>query len=310
MMPISRRRFLRTTLQGTAGLSLCYALAAPAWSRDSSDAIVATPLDEHLLLLTGAGANVVAARGPDGLLMVDGGLEHRSRELIRVALEAASAKRVHTLFNTHWHPEQTGSNERLGKQGAKIIAHVNTKLWLTRRITVDWRPQSYGPMPAKALPSETFYKNATMSAGGEPVEYGYMAQAHTDGDIYVRFRNSNVIAAGGVASQDRWPVLDFQTGGWIGGLVAGLDTLIRVSDDNTRIVPADGAVLTRADLQAQRKMYFGIYERLVKCLTGGLGPEEAVATQPAKGLNPHWGDPAPFVAMAFKSLWGHFAPDA
>ena len=338
MHSLSRRRFLKTALETTAGVSVCYAAMSPVWGQSQTrdpavrtdpavridsagvrtdsaavrkDAAVgASPLGNDLFLLTGAGANVVAARSPEGLVLVDGGLERRSGELVRVGLKAASAKRVHTLFNTHWHPEQTGSNERLGKDGAKIIAHENTKLWLTRKITVDWRPGSYGPVPPKALPTETIYKSATMTVGDEPVEYGYLPQAHTDGDIYVYFRKSNVLVAGGVGSQDRWPVLDFQTGGWIAGLVAGLDALLKIADDNTRIVPANGALLTRADLQAQRTMYFTIYDRLVKCLTKGLGPDEVLATAPAKEFNPQWGDPDSFVAMAFKSLWGHYAPDA
>ena len=310
MKPINRRAFLRTALGTTAGASACYAAIQPVWARDSSPQIVATSLADNLVLLTGAGANVVAASSPDGLVLVDGGLEANSSDLVKAALKATSAKRVHTLFNTHWHPEQTGSNERLGKSGTKIIAHENTKLWLMRKIVVDWRPGSYGPFPGKALPTETFYKTAKLSIGDEPVEYGYMPQAHTDGDIYVYFRKANVIAAGGVVSEDRWPILDFQTGGWIAGLVAGLDSLIAISDDKTRIVPANGAVLTRADLQQQRTMYFTLYDRLVKDLTKGLGPLEVVATDPAKEFNPQWGDSRPFVNMAFKSLWGHFAPDA
>jgi cyclase len=307
MTSVSRRHFIRTALETTAGASLCCAAAAPSWSRGSS--VTVTPLGSTLFLLTGAGANVVAAAGPEGAVLVDGGLQGSSEELLGAALEATSSKRVHALFNTHWHPEQTGSNERVGKSGARIIAHENTKLWLTRRIVVDWLPGGYGPMPSKGLPTETFYKSATLSLGEEPVEYGYLPQAHTDGDLYVHFKKSKVLVAGGVASQDRWPVLDFQTGGWIAGLVAGLDRLLRIADDNTRIVPADGTLLTRADLQNQRAMYFTIYERLVQCLNKGLAPEEALATQPAKDLNPQWGDPSAFLTMAFKSLWGHYAPD-
>ncbi len=125
----------------------------------------------------------------------------------------------------------------------------------------------------------------------------------------MHFKKANVLVAGGVVSQDRWPQLDFQTGGWIAGLVGGLDKLLKIADDNTRIVPADGALLTRADLQAQRSMYFAIYEQLVMCLTKGLSPEEALATEPAKGVNPQWGDPSAFLTSAFKSLWGHYAPD-
>jgi cyclase len=332
----ARRRFLNSAFWSAAGLPLSSAIELPsslatassvlsrlgaagasaallprlAQAADPQRPIAATPLSDNLFLLSGAGANVVGASGPDGLVLVDGGLEKHSKELLKAALQATKTRRVQTLFNTHWHPEQTGSNEALGKSGAKIIAHVNTKLWLTRRITVGWRPGTYGPFDARALPAETFYSTANMTIGDEHVDYGYLAQAHTDGDIYVFFRKANVLVGGGVVSADRWPVLDYETGGWIAGLVAGLDSLIKLADDQTRIVPADGPVLTRADLQAQRAAYFSIYERLVKCLTQGLSPAEAIATDPAKGINPQWGDPQPFLTMAFKSLWGHLAPDA
>jgi glyoxylase-like metal-dependent hydrolase (beta-lactamase superfamily II) len=283
---------------------------SPAFAHDAETPIVATPLTEDLTLLSGAGANVVAFKGPEGALLVDGGLEKRSGDLISAALKATSARRVTTLFNTHWHPEQTGSNAKLGGGGARIIAHENTKLWLTRKIAVDWRPGSYGPFDGKALPTQTFYKTGSLGIAAETLDYGYMAQAHTDGDIYVFFRKANVLHAGGVVSADRWPVLDYQTGGWIAGLVAGLDKLLELTDEKTKIVPANGPVLSKADLQAQRTMYFTIYDRLVKSLTKGLGPTEALAQQPAKEFNPQWGSSDAFIDMAFKSLWGHYAPDA
>jgi len=305
---IDRRDFLGSALWTAAALPLSTALAGSAAAAE--EAITATALTDSLTLLTGGGANVLAAKTVEGLLLVDGGLEKHSRELVKAALKATGASQVHSLFNTHWHPEQTGSNESLGTQGTKIIAHVNTKLWLTRKITVSWRPGTYGPLPAKALPSETFYTKASIATGDEHVEYGYMPQAHTDGDIYVFFRKANVLAGGGVVSADRWPVVDYETGGWIAGLIAGLDTLIKLADEHTKIVPADGPILTKEDLKAQRVAYFTIYDKLVKCLTKGLSPAETLATEPAQGINPQWGDSAPFVTASFKSLWGHFAPDA
>ena len=55
-----------------------------------------------------------------------------------------------------------------------------------------------------------------MNFGAEPIEYGYLMQAHTDGDIYVYFPGPNILMAGGVAGGNCYPVLDFDTGGWIG----------------------------------------------------------------------------------------------
>lgn len=80
--------------------------------------------------------------------------------------------------------------------------------------------------------------------------------------------------------------------------------------DSTRIIPANGPVITRKDLQAQRAMYFAIYDRLVKQLVKGMGPDEAYASGPATEYEAQWGDSRQFVLAAFRSLWGHFAPDA
>lgn len=308
MNHFSRRSFLGHALGGAAiamsPLGLSRAVAA------SREPIVATPLADGLTLFTGAGGNVIAARGPEGLLLVDGGLEERSADLLKVVFKTLDSRRVQVLFNTHWHLGQTGSNLRVGKSGAKIIAHENTRLWLSRKINVSWRKESFGPLPEIARPNETFYTTGQMDFGGEHIEYGYLLQAHTDGDIYVRFRNANVLVAGGAVTSDRWPTIDWETGGWIGGMAAGLSKLIELCDERTRIVPGNGPLLTRADLETQREMYRKIYERLVKSLTSGLGPEEVVASAPTREYNPQWGDPTAFVTMAFKSLWPHFAPDA
>ncbi|HEV7716315.1 MAG TPA: MBL fold metallo-hydrolase, partial [Steroidobacteraceae bacterium] len=105
---------------------------APAFGREKPTPLAASPLADNLVLITGAGANVVAARSAasapaDGALLVDGGLEDRSAELLKLVAKQTGAHRVGTLINTHWHPEQTGSNVRLGKSGTRIVAHENTK---------------------------------------------------------------------------------------------------------------------------------------------------------------------------------------
>ena len=93
-------------------------------------------------------------------------------------------------------------------------------------------------------------------------------------------------------------------------LVGGIDRLLKAANDNTRIIPADGAPLTRAQLQTQRDMYFAIFDRLVKLLVKGQGPDEVVAAKPAQEFEAQWGPSDEFVRASFKSLWGHYAPDA
>jgi glyoxylase-like metal-dependent hydrolase (beta-lactamase superfamily II) len=125
-----RREFLRTSLSAGAGIALSHLLIRPALSRDRASPIVPSSVNDHLVVFSGAGANCVALQGPEGVFLIDGGLEERSSDLVKAVLAQTHSKGIHTLVNTHWHPEQTGSNERLGKAGARIIAHQNTKLWL------------------------------------------------------------------------------------------------------------------------------------------------------------------------------------
>jgi glyoxylase-like metal-dependent hydrolase (beta-lactamase superfamily II) len=307
---LTRRAFLETSLGSATAASLAQWAPLTALARAKAAPLTAAKLADRISVLSGAGANVVAIGGPDGALLVDGGLESRSSELLKLALKQTGAKRVSTLINTHWHPEQTGSNERLGKAGARIIAHENTKLWLGYSNPVPLTDTTYGPLPPKALPNETTYDSGELDFGGQKVKYGYLLQAHTDGDLYVFLPDSNVLVTGGAVSNEGWPVIDYKTGGWIGGLIDGLKSLIKVADANTKIVPANGPVLTRADLESQRDMYASIFDRLQKLLRKGMGPEEAIAANPTKEFDAKWGEPTPFVTLAFKSLWGHFAPDA
>lgn len=309
MQQLPRRGFLQLAAGGASGAALwsvgafegAWAKAAPLETR---------ALGEGVSLIAGGGGNVLAFRGNEGLLLVDGGNAAQSSEVLRAALAATGAKKLHTLFNTHWHPDQTGLNERAGKDGARIIAHENTRLWLTRKLRTDWMTGSYGPFKPQALPNTRFYTKDGIDFGSERFEYGYLGQAHTDGDLYVMLKKANILVAGGVVSAAGWPVMDWQSGGWIGGLTGAYDHLIKISDDATRIVPANGPVLSRKDLQAHRTMYFTIFDRLVKLLVKGQGPDEAVAAKPAKEFEAQWGDSDLFVRTSFKSLWGHYAPDA
>ena len=104
--------------------------------------------------------------------------------------------------------------------------------------------------------------------------------------------------------------MDWRTGGWIGGLVGAYDRLLQVANEGTRVIGADGPMVGRKELQAYRDMYFTIFDNLVKQLVKGMGPEEAYASGPARQYEAQWGDSKPFVIASFRSLWGHYAPDA
>jgi glyoxylase-like metal-dependent hydrolase (beta-lactamase superfamily II) len=96
-------------------------------------------ITDNFSLIRGAGSNVLLLNGPDGALMVNGGAPDRSPELLKVVAEQTGGKPVRVLFNTDWHLDNTGSNDTLGKAGATIIAHENTKLWMSTEFHVQWQ---------------------------------------------------------------------------------------------------------------------------------------------------------------------------
>ena len=111
-----------------------------------------------------------------------------------------------------------------------------------------------------------------------------MPMAHTDGDIYVHFTQSNVLVAGDVVQPGRLPMLDFPTGGWIGGMQEAHRTLLRLANDTTKIVPASGPVMTKAEVQASLDLLTKVREQLVKLVKQGMGPQDLIDGESHEGL--------------------------
>lgn len=302
----SSRREVLIAAAGGACLLARAARATSLFGRAQGDGLAVTRLEDSLFVVSGAGGNVLVLSGTDGALLVDGGLLGRSSDLMRRVSRETGGQPARLLFNTHWHWDHTGSNARLAAAAAPIIAHENTKLWLGTQIVVDWEHRTYPPCPAAALPTRTFvYKPQSLDFSGVDVHYGYLPQAHTDGDIYVHFPQHNVLAAGDTVWADRYPIIDYSTGGWIGGLIDATRKLIALSDAQTRIVPGTGAVQSRADLQLQLQMCQAVQDALTTTYRKALDFEDLLAMKPTAPFDAHWGDPALFLRLAYQSVRGH-----
>jgi glyoxylase-like metal-dependent hydrolase (beta-lactamase superfamily II) len=316
----TRRQLLQATIGTAAGIALGAPVRQLAAGQTASAATGTVRLGDGLFVIGLPGeANVVAQTGAGGVLLVDGASARASDALMNAVTGLPGGGRVHTIFNTHWHPEQTGLNERLGNEGTTIIAHENTRLWLATDVTWPWNGQRFTRLPKAAHPNKTFYTTGALGSPKERpegvpadnVRYGYIPDAaHTDGDLYVYFPTANVLAVGDAVSGHGWPVVDYITGGWIGGIVGGLQRLQTIANEETRIVPGRGPVLGLKDLKAQSEMYGTIYDRLTQLLNKGRGPGEAVAARPTKEFDAQMGNPDEFVRRAFESLWAYLSPDA
>ena len=295
----TRRDMLKTLLGGTVAL----ALGPSAFGQTAGLAV--TKLGDNFTLITGAGSNVLLFTSPDGNLLVDGGSPERSAELLKLVAEQTANKPVRVLFNTHWHYESTGSNEALGKAGAKIVAHENTKLWLGAEIDIHWTGKLYTPVPKIARPSETFYTTKKMDFGGQSIEAGYLLQAHTDSDIYVHFPQAKILMVGDAVSPGHYPVLDWSTGGWISGMVDGQRALLAVAKDDTKIIAGTGPVITKVDLQTSYDRLLVIRDNMLKLFRQGKNPDEMFAEGLTKDYDAQWGEPKQFLHNAYRGMWGH-----
>ena len=301
----SRRHFLR------AGLGCLLMPGYGVGASQTSSPITATDLDGpgRLFLFQGAGCNVVAMHGEDGALMIDGGLAANADALLRAVKERTGNSRVHTLINTHWHPEQTGANEAVGRDGGIIIAHEKTRMYLSNTVTSVTFQGRLGPLPQVARPNKTTDEGGSLKFAGQPVDYAYLPAAHTDGDLYVHFPEMNVLVAGGVVSAEQWPILDYRNGAWLGGRARALERLAKRVRPDTRVVPAQGRLMTGSDIVRHRDIYQKLVVEMFGYMNMGLGPEDVVERKPLKQYVAEFGDASVFLYGAYRSMLIAYVPD-
>ncbi len=277
-----------------------------SWTVHASENFAISTIDDHLYVVTGPAGNNLVAADADGLILVDGVPEQYALEYLGFVREETGVDTIKTLIISHWHPEITGINAIIGEQGIEIIAHENTRQWLGTTIRERGEKILHTSLPKNQLPTRTFYWGTIdVPFRGDRIEIGYLPQAHTDGDLYVRVIGADVLYTGPAIHSDGWSVVDVATNGFIGGLMDAHDSLSRMIGENTVIVPASGPIMDKVEFDEQVAMYKGINTEMIALLRQSRGPDEVLVANPAKGLKPEWGDPADFLDQGFRSFYGH-----
>jgi len=297
-----RRAFLQALVSGAAGLTLTWPTRIHA--QGTPPPITATKLTDRIVALSGAGGNVGLLIGADGLLMIDGGTANRVADLTK-AIAEISPRMVQVLFNTHYHFDHVGSNEVLGASHVRIIAHENVK---TRLATTFENPAMGRTMEALSqagLPTETFAAGGTLPFGGERLEYTHTPPAHTDGDAFVFFAQSNVLHTGDLLWINRYPVVDFTVGGSLLAMANTLAQMDGVGDARTRIICGHGpANVDKAAMRQVREMWLTINQRLEAMAGQGRSVDEMIAAAPTKDFDAMLGvqNPQPFLRQAYGGI--------
>ena len=298
---MNRRAIVKAALGGVVGLTLA-PFARYAFAQDTPAVV---PVSDGFVMLTGAGGNILVRTASAGQVLVDSGAAQSADAVLARLRGLPGAGLVETVFNTHWHRDQVGGNLALGRSGATIIAHEKTRAHLATDYYLQNEDRYEKALPKEAQPTKTIFDRGEILAGGQQVEYGHLLEAHTDGDIYVFFRDANVLAAGDAVSPLKDPALDWFGGGWLGGRVDAQQKLLELSNEQTRIVPSYGPVVGRAELQAEFDMTRVLFDRMLELVKKGMSAQEMIDAGVMKGLYRTFDDPFKFAYDAHKGYWAH-----
>jgi glyoxylase-like metal-dependent hydrolase (beta-lactamase superfamily II) len=302
--------------------ALLASLAAGAQAQESTR-LTAWQVRDNIYMLVGAGGNTTLQVGDDGVLVVDTKLPPASTVLLD-AIRQISSKPIRYVVNTHWHADHVGGNEVIARagstiaggnvsgtiadagSGATVIAHENV---LTRMSTAENAP------PFEAWPTTTlFMPRKDLFFNGEAIEILHQPAAHTDGDVMVFFRRSDVISTGDVFTTTSYPVIRREDGSSIDGVIAALNRIIEITipeekqEGGTLVIPGHGRVCDEADVVEYRDMVTIIRDRIEHMIEMGMTLEQVQAARPTADYDGRYGattglwSTERFVAAAYESL--------
>ena len=268
-------------------------LSLPATAqRDLSGVdIVANHVAGSFYYLQGAGGNIGLSIGEDGVVMIDDQFAPLTDKILGAIRELNDGE-IRFVINTHVHPDHTGGNENLGNMGILILARDEVRVRLS------------ASQPKEALPVLTYSDAITIHLNGEEVYAFSVAPAHTDGDTFIHFKNSDVIHAGDVFRTTAFPVIDTNNGGTLDGTLEALGTLVGKAGPDTKIVPGHGEVSSRTDVMGFRDMILDVKSKVVSMVERGLNYEEVAEANPTSAYNARYGDPERFLRAVYSELGG------
>lgn len=234
---------------------------------------------DGIYMLLGAGGNIGVSAGEDGILMIDTQFA-QVMEKIKSAIAEISKGPIQIVLNTNWHYDHAYGNEPLGKSGALIMAHENSRMRMTSEQRYPDFNMNIPAFPKKALPVVTFKDSLTLHFNGEEIQVIHIENAHSDADIVIHFPKANVIHTGDIYFSVLYPFIDVPHGGSIDGMIAAAGRIIGMVDENTKIIPGHGPLSNLEGLTKYRDMLVTVRDRIKSQIKEGKTLEEVLASKP------------------------------
>jgi len=247
----------------------------------------AVKVADGIHMLVGKGGNVGVFIGKDGTFVIDDQFAPMTPQLMET-IKSLGGDTPKFLVNTHFHGDHTGGNENFGKKGAMIVSHHNVRERLQEGYEIAAFNNKTPPAPAAALPVITYSSKMHFHINKEDVNLVHVANAHTDGDTFIHFKNANVIHAGDLFFNGFYPFIDGANGGSVKGVMDAANTMLSVINDDTKIIPGHGPIANKKDLEAYRDMLKTAYTNLLALKNQGLSADEAKVKKPLAELDKDW----------------------
>ena len=256
--------------------------------------IITTKLTSHFYALTGspntdpghpeaAGGRIGVLVGQHGVFMVDCSYAPLYPKIIE-AIGKLTHGPVRFLVNTHEHPDHTGGNPLFVRQGALLISRQETRDALAAPL-----PPAVAAAIGQAaltddpdrLPLLTYDGKSAVKFyfDGETIDLIPVNGAHTNGDTMIEFEQEDVILIGDFYRNYGYPFVDQTHGGSFRGVVAAIDTLLKIAGPKTLLVPGHGSIIDRNALIPYRDMILDVRNRVLTLIVAGKTRQEVLAAK-------------------------------
>ena len=264
----------------------------------------------HMVMRPGGGGNVGVFAGPDGVLLVDSLFAPLADRLVAAVREVSDGD-IRFLVNTHVHPDHIGGNEPLAERGVLIFAHDNLRVRALERLRFPRGGGRFAPQPTVgARPVVTYNDAVSFHFNGEEVRAFLAPPAHTDGDTFVYFPDSDVLHLGDVFRTTSYPIIDVYNGGTLAGTIAALELAIEMAGPTTRVIPGHGLRVVDRDAMVKfLDMILDVRERVLTMIEEGTTLDDVMAAGLTTAYDAKWGQEAgwtanDFVPIVYQQLGG------
>jgi cyclase len=282
---------------------------APPPSTLAADDVRSMHVQGSVWMLASAAGNAAVQIGDDGVLVVDTMTDALADKLVAEIRRLAGNKPIRWIINTHAHPDHTGGNAKVAEAGESIIAgnfvgqagqaaSNYAQIWAHEKVAARMAvPDGNRPAPPVfAQPSDTFFTpEFDLYFNGEAIQLIHVPNAHTDGDVLVFFRKSDVLVAGGLFITSTFPVIDQQQGGNINGVIAGLNRILDITvpkekqEGGTFVIPGHGRLTDEADVVDYRDMATIVRDRIRDAISKGMTLDQVKEAGLLRDFEGRWG---------------------